>query len=131
MIGNPMLNPKIWELYKTQISGEKQAENAPFTIIKPDKTTYDYGNIRKGIKNQAVFTMENIGNNPLVINHVSTSCGCTGVEWEKQPIKPGKTTAIRVEMTPEETGYFNKTIEIYGNIEQSPMKLTVTGTVIE
>jgi len=131
MVGNPILNPKIWELYKEQIGGGKKTEPEILTTIQVDKTVYDFGTIRKGSANPATFKITNIGNQPLIINQVSASCGCTAVEWEKQPIKQGKTTDIKVEMKPEEKGYFNKTITVYCNIQESPMKLMVRGNANE
>jgi len=126
-IGNPVLNPKIWELYKSQIAGGKQAEPEILTTVKADKTVYDYGTIRKGSTNPATFTITNTGDHPLIISRVSVSCGCTNVNWDKQPVEPGKTAIIRVEMKPEETGHFSKTIEVLCNVKESPVKLTLEG----
>ena len=129
MIGNPVLNPKIWELYKERIAGEKKVESVMLTTVKIDKTAHDYGVIRKGSVNPAKFIIINIGDHPLEINRVSASCGCTIVNWDKQPVEPGQTTTISVEMKPDETGHFIKTVEIYCNTDKSPMKLTLTGIV--
>jgi hypothetical protein len=42
MIGNPALNPKIWQLYKKQIDGKSETDaNQLLTYIKPNKTIYD------------------------------------------------------------------------------------------
>jgi len=46
---------------------------------------------------------------------------------DKQPIEPMQTTTINVEMKPEETGRFNKTVEVYCNANESPIKLILTG----
>jgi hypothetical protein len=131
LIGNPMLNQNIWELYKQQILKDKQTVRTPLTTINPDKMVYNYSTIRKGNRYEVVFTIENTGNQSLFINRVNTSCGCTNADWDKQPVEPGQTAKIKVEMIPEETGYFNKTIEVYGNFELSPVKLTITGMVTE
>ncbi|GHT28790.1 hypothetical protein FACS189432_07220 [Bacteroidia bacterium] len=121
MIGNPVLNPKIWELFKKQISGNKiTTQQEKLTSVEADKTTYNFGNILLGESSKAVFQLKNIGDFPLIINHVSTSCGCTAVEWDKQPIESGKTAEIKVEIKPEEDGYFNKTISVYCNAKESP-----------
>jgi hypothetical protein len=128
MIGNPVSNPKIWELYKEQIAGEKGINQVNLTTVKVDKTVHDFGTIKKNSANPAAFTITNTGDFPLIIHRVSASCGCTNVDWEKQPIEPGQTTTIHVEMRPDETGYFNKTIEIYCNANESPVRLTLTGT---
>jgi hypothetical protein len=131
MIGNPVLNRKIWELYQSRITDEKKTESEILTAVKTDKAVYDYGTIRKGSTNAAVFTITNTGDQPLVISHVSASCGCTNVNREKQPVEAGKTTILRVEMTPAETGYFSKTVEVYCNAKESPVRLTLTGTAVE
>ena len=127
MIGNPAINPRIWELYKEQIVGKLDNKHENRTAVEPDKTAYDYGDITIGTENRAVFTLKNTGTHPLVIQHIAASCGCTAVDWEKQPVEPGKTTDIKVEMQPEEAGYFNKTISVYCNIKESPLILTVMG----
>ena len=131
MIGNPVMNMKIWELYKSQISGGKPAELEILTTVKIDKTVYDYRAIRKGSVNPAVFTITNTGDHPLIISRVSASCGCTNVSWEKYPVEPGKTASIHVEMTPEETGSFSKTIEVYCNVKESPFILLINGITTE
>ena len=46
MIGNPVLNRKIWELYKAQI-GEKNAGHTNLTTIEIDKSVHNYGTIQK------------------------------------------------------------------------------------
>ena len=130
-LGNPALNPQIWELYKSLISGEKKTEPKILTTVEADKTIHDYGTVRKGSTNFGDFTLTNTGNSPLVISRVSTSCGCTKVIWNKQPIAPGQTSTVRVEMTPNETGPFVKTIVVYCNVTDSSVRLTITGTTID
>ena len=132
MIGNPTLNPQIWELYKEHITGEKvNKENTNTTAIEVDQTKYDFGNILIGESSYATFHLKNTGNRPLFVLNVATSCGCTSVDWDKKPIGPGKTSEIKVEMKPDEVGHFNKTITIRCNIEESIVKLMVHGTAIK
>jgi hypothetical protein len=131
MIGNPVLNPKIWELYKVQITGENKIEQEILTSATVDKTAHDYGYVRKGSSNPTVFTITNTGSHPLVISRVSASCGCTNIKWEKRPIELGQTATISVEMTPDETGYFSKSIEVYCNIKEASIRLMITGNANE
>ena len=130
-IGNPVSNLKIWELYKAEIEGRKKTEENIVTSAKIDKIEHNFGTIRRGSANPADFTITNTGNFPLVILRVSVSCGCTNVTWDKQPVEPGKMATIHVEMTPDETGVFRKTIVVYSNTNESPMRLTLTGTTTE
>lgn len=130
-IGHPLQNVLIWELYKSVIAGEKQTKSMQLTTTEIDKTAYNFGTIKKDSRNKAIFTIRNIGKQPLVLYQVSTSCGCTQVKWEKRPIETGKSTTVHLELTLHEAGYFNKSIEVYGNMESSPIRLKITGTVTE
>jgi hypothetical protein len=130
MIGNPTLNPKIWELYKEVITGEVSTKPL-VTAIEPERTEIEMKNFQLGKTSEAVFVLKNVGSQPLVIQMVNTSCGCTVPEWEKYPIAPGKSTEIKVKITPEEKGYFNKTVTVYGNTETGRIVLKVSGMVTE
>ena len=131
VIGSPVTRLSIWELYKAQIAGEKKAEPQLTTTVAVDKTIHNFGTVRNGSANQTDFTITNTGAQPLVILRVSASCDCTNIIWDRQPIKPGQKTTIHVEMKPEGTGFFSKTTAIYCNTDDSPLRLTVTGTTIE
>ena len=131
MVGNPVLNLNIWKLYKTQIGGNKNTDPETLTTTTVDKMVHDYGAILKGSSNTAVFTITNTGDHPLVIYRVLSSCGCTNVDWNKQPVESGQTVTVRVEMVPDETGFFNKTIDIYCNTRNSPIRLMVNGNAKE
>ena len=127
MVGNPVLNLNIWALYKSQITDRKKTEPETLTTVTVDKTVHEYGTIKKDSSNPAVFTITNTGSHPLIFFRVSASCGCTNVTWEKRPVEPGQTATISVEMTPDEVGYFSKTIDMYCNVKESPIRLTVNG----
>jgi hypothetical protein len=62
---------------------------------------------------------------------VKTSCGCTVPLWDKRPLASGETTTIKVEVKPETTGAFRKTITVYGNAENAPLQLAVMGEVAD
>lgn len=66
MIGNPIANPKIWNLYKEQITGKKQTEQVGLTTAEADKTVHEYGSFKKGSSNSAVFTITNTGEHNFV-----------------------------------------------------------------
>lgn len=130
LIGNPALNPAIWQLYKEQISGKKEEKNAT-TSIEINPTSYNYEEISMNKSSIATFKIKNTGENPLLIHRISTSCGCTSVKWDKQPCESDMETEIKVEMKPEEKGYFHKQIDVYCNVNKSPVILTISGTAIE
>lgn len=74
-----------------------------------------------------VFFICNIGEKPLVINEVVTSCGCMTVNYKKQPVLKGDSIEIKIDYNAEHSGYFEKTITIYCNAEGSPFTLKIKG----
>jgi len=131
LIGNPVMNPQMWPLYKKAIKGVDEATITAYTAVALKDSIVDFGRIEQSGAYKATFTIENTGSMPLIIQQVSASCGCTEVKWEKQPIRPKETTAIKVEFKPEEPGFFCKTVSVYANVEEAPIKLLIKGTVVD
>lgn len=118
LIGNPTLNPTIWELYKQKIIGnEKTATDQLTTSVSVDNEEIEIKDLKTGEKSIAQFILKNTGENPLLIKHVETSCGCTDASWEKKPILPKEETIIHVEVKPDNPGYFHKKIQVYSNTD--------------
>jgi hypothetical protein len=129
MIGNPALNFRIWKLYKQTISERAQADVMPVTKVSIEHAKFEIKDLQTGKTSEAAFTLQNTGTQPLVIQMVDASCGCTVPVWEKQPVAAGKSTEIKVQITPEEKGYFNKTITVHCNVEKGRISLNITGVV--
>ena len=127
-IGNPVTNPQIWELYKQQISGAKPYTD-PLTTIQVSPSRLELHGMKVGETHTCTFEIENTGDKPYVIMGINSSCGCTVPTWSRQPVAPGDKTEIKVEIKPESSGFFNKTIDIYGNIEKSVFRMSIIGTV--
>ena len=127
-IGNPANNPKIWELYKEIING-KPAEKQPVTTVETDRIEIEIKDLQVGKTSEAVFRLTNTGSNPLAIIMVETSCGCTVPEWDKQPVAVGKTTEIKVKITPEKQEFFHKTFTVHCNTEKGRLVLYIKGSV--
>ncbi len=101
--------------------------------IKFDKTTHDFGNIKKNAKDvKCIFTFTNTGNDMLFITRVVKSCGCTEPVYSKQPVMPGQTSEIEVGYTTTEiVGVFNKKLTIFTNALTESVILTIKGEVKE
>jgi hypothetical protein len=128
--GNPANNIKIWELYKQIINGEI-SDKPSVTVVEPEQIEIELKDLRTGKTSEAVFKLKNTGTQPLIIQTVNASCGCTVPEWEKQPVAAGKSTEIKVKITPEKGEYFNKTLTVHCNTEEGQILLKVKGTVKE
>lgn len=73
------------------------------------------------------FILTNIGKELLVVDNVVTSCGCTTVEYSKVPVQPEKNLILKVNYIADHPEYFNKTITVYCNAEDSPFHLKISG----
>jgi hypothetical protein len=131
MIGNPTLFPKLWPLYKQVISGQAQERNVPITDVSVSSSEIKLSDLHKDRKSMATFTLKNTGNQPLLISGVNASCGCTKPSWDRRPVKPGKETAITLEIEPEEAGFFHKTVQVHCNTEKGVIPFVISGEVKE
>ena len=129
-VGNPVHNPKVKELYLKHIMGSRNdSMETPKTSVELPETEKDFGTIPLNEKREHVFKLLNTGNKPLVVYDVTTSCGCTKAEYSKEPVRPGETLDLKVIYNAEDKGRFRKSLRVYCNVEESPLKLMVVGTV--
>lgn len=129
-IGNPMHNPKIKELYMDVIFNKQKTfdtEERKYTKIRIDKKCIDLGVFDWKKQKSCEFILTNIGQGLLVVDNVTTSCGCTAVEYSKAPVQPGKDLILKVKYVAEHPEYFNKTITVYCNEIDSPIRLNISG----
>lgn len=92
----------------------------------------DYGTVSKDESGLRVFEFTNIGDSPLTITDVKSSCGCTVPSRPTEAIDPGKTGKIEVKynMNP---GPINKTITVMSNAVNKTdgvVLLKITGNVV-
>ncbi len=94
--------------------------------------THDFGTIKEedGVVTYD-FKFRNTGDQPLIIQRVVSSCGCTTPTWSKEPIPPGGEGMIRVAYNPRNRpNAFHKSVTIYTNAQKNPVVLRITGKVI-
>ena len=129
-MGNPVHNPKVKELYLMKITGENLSKaDVTVTEMSVDRTDHNFGTFSMAEKQECTFRLTNTGNSLLVIHDVTTSCGCTKVEYSKQPVRPGEELELKVVYEAENIGYFNKTLSVYCNVKSSPIRLRIKGVV--
>ena len=127
-IGNPVRNPKVKDLYLSLITGKKESKlQGVKTDVFVNKTDIDLGNFSFKEQKEYYFPLINKGKELMVIYDVVTSCGCVEVEYSKQPINSGETSIFKVIYKADNPGYFNKSIRVYCNTENSPIRLTIRG----
>jgi hypothetical protein len=123
-------------LLSAQNKGVKKEAEQPFVPkvttgaeIEFDKISFDFGTLAVGDIKVGIFTYTNVGNKPLVLFDVIVSCDCTEVEWQKEPVMPGKTAVIKATYTAKTPGLISKQITIQSNAQTDRLKLQLKGNV--
>jgi hypothetical protein len=97
-------------------------------ILQLKESGYSFGKIPQGRPVIHVFEIVNTGKEPLLLENVQASCGCTTPEWSREPIAPGATASIKVGYNAYADGHFNKTVTIFYNNGQTKA-LIISGEV--
>ena len=128
-LGNPVHNPEVKSLYLRLLRGEGDApvENQTVTAAELSTAKVDFGKFPVSEVQSQEVVLRNTGNRPLVIHDITTSCGCTRVEYDKRPVSVGGETSIRIIYEAEHPGNFRKTADVYCNIAASRLRITVMG----
>lgn len=97
-------------------------------VLQLKETAFNFGTIPQGKPVYHFFEVTNTGKDPLKIDNVQTSCGCTTPEWSREPIAPGASTTVKVGYNAAAEGAFDKSITILYNQSQAK-HVKITGTV--
>src|SRR5262245_55113782 len=97
--------------------------SGPGPRIAVDPPSFDFGRTlpQKAVSRE--FSLRNFGDQDLVIESVSTSCGCTVADdLAKKVIKPGDSLPLRVTLTtPAGTGPITKSVMVRSNDPAHPL----------
>ena len=101
--------------------------------LEANKTVHNFGEILLNSGPvSCTFTITNTSDKPAVIYNVISSCGCTDVQWTKEPLMPGKKGKISVTYSNDEGPYpFDKTLTVYLSDVNKPVLLKVRGVCVE
>lgn len=101
------------------------------TKMQLSVTEHDFGTFKEEAGRKTFdFMVTNTGTDPLVIQNVVASCGCTTPEWTKQPIPAGGKGKVTAIYDPaNRPGPFNKTLSVYSNSKPEVVVLVIKGEV--
>ena len=130
-IGNPVHNPQVKELYLNIIGGKRSATTGTKqTSASLSERDVQFGSFLMSERQERKVTLKNTGDAPLVIHGVDTSCGCTHVEYSQRPLRPGEETTLLIVYEADEAGHFHKTVDVYCNTADAPLRVVVTGEAV-
>lgn len=132
-IGNPVHNLRVKEMYLSEITNNTYKSTDPQssrnTQVEADNVEFDLGTIPKGDAKIVSVSIKNVGESPFIIFDTRASCGCTHIEYEKKPVAPDSTKRINITYNADDGGYFNRTVSVYGNMDNSPLIIRLKGNV--
>ncbi len=133
VIGNPVHNLAIADLYLDRLAGRKPAdpaaEDAPATTLETDRAEYDLGKLTLGASHTQTIGVRNTGKAPFRLKGIATSCDCTEARVDWDQLAPGETKNLDVIFKAEETGDFLRTLTLYGNLADNELTVSLTGHV--
>ena len=129
VIGNPVHNLAVRDLYLKQITGIQYQEALPKTTLETDKAEYDLGTVKEGTTKKQTVTVRNTGTSVFKLKGFTTSCDCTEATCDWKELQPGESGTVTVSYEAEQPGDFYRTVEIYGNIPNNSLMVSFIGTV--
>lgn len=107
-----------------------QEKTAEFKFIEE---THDFGKIEQGKPVSFIYKFTNVGEEPLIISAVESTCGCTVPSVDPKqgtPILKGQSGAITITYNAAVAAPFTKFVKITSN-SKTPLKmLYIKGEVI-
>jgi len=125
----PVEAPPVSKDVLDNMTEDPQGGNGQFEF---DNEVFDFGEVIEGEKAEHEFTFTNSGSEPIIIEKVKASCGCTTPQWPKTPIAPGEQAMIKaIYNSKGRPGKFNKAIRITSNASEPTKVLYIKGNVIQ
>lgn len=97
--------------------------------ISLDKSVHEFGDVQLGSGPLSCrFTFRNDSGKSLLIERVTSSCGCTDVKWTNTVIKSGETGEVSVVYKNDEGPWpFEKSLTVYLSSQSRPLYLKIRG----
>lgn len=111
--------------------GVVQAQDELNSAMVFETYEWDFGLINEadGVV-QHTFRFVNISNNPIQIDNIATSCGCTTVQYSTQPVAGGDYGEVTVSFDPSRTeGKVLREVEIFTKDRRNYASLIITADV--
>lgn len=101
----------------------------PGVVKWTTETDHDFGALRQGRPATFTFTFQNVLDEPVVLETVRTTCGCTAAEWTEAPVEAGQSGEVVIEYSADRRGDFKKKITVFFDKQRKAETLWIRGTV--
>ncbi|MEO6488341.1 MAG: DUF1573 domain-containing protein [Ferruginibacter sp.] len=99
-------------------------------VAKFKSETIDLGKLQQGTPSTAIFSVANIGTEPLIIEQANPTCGCTISDYTKEPIANGKAGSIKATYNAANVGAFEKHLTVKFAGVADVKSITIKGEVL-
>jgi Protein of unknown function (DUF1573) len=101
------------------VAAERDANSTKFPVLQFEETEHDFGEIEAKKPVETVFKYKNVGEAPLVVTNIATTCGCTvPQDWSREPLAPGASGQFTVKYNGSGNGAVTKQLTITANTEK-------------
>lgn len=111
------------------ISANTATDPRPGVVKWTTETDHDFGTLRQGRTATFTFTFQNALEEPIVLETVRTTCGCTAAEWTEAPVEAGQSGEVVIEYSADRRGDFKKKITVFFDKQRKAETLWIRGTV--
>lgn len=129
VIGNPVLNPTVKDLYVKEISGMPTEDKLAETQLMFETVEYDLGTIQLGDTIERQIKLRNSGSSVFRLKDIISSCDCTEGFAAWTLLEAGKEDEITMRYKADKEGDFLRTLTLYGNIPEESVTLQFIGVV--
>lgn len=106
-------------------------KNSDSAVLYYTDNHFNLDTLTVGEPKSVVFNYTNKGKSPLLISNVFTSCGCVSKTWNNQPLMTGQSDSIKLDITMQGPGYFQKAIVVKNNSVNEPtMTIRLEGVAV-
>ena len=118
-------------LILTLVFSVSQAQDEPTSAMLFETYEWDFGDIEEADGPVShTFRFMNISNNPIQIDNISTSCGCTTVQYSVEPVNPGDQGEITVVFDPARAqGRVLREVEVLTRDRRNYADIMITANV--
>lgn len=126
LIGNPVQNPKIRELYIKTISERLGVERPNDTEVQQAEYQTNMGTFSWRESQKAHFILRNTESESIEIDSIRTSCECTTAVASKTAIAEGDSSVVTVTYKAEQAGDFMREVYVYLH-DSEPITMRIEG----
>ena len=118
------------DIVRMPITADTPLDTNNIAKITLEETDFNFGSVNEGDVVKHTFKLKNVGNQPLLITDIRTTCGCTVPTWNKSPIAANANDQVEVKFdTKGKANEQVKKITIIANTFPAETELILRGMV--